>query len=331
MLLKNKYVVGCHVMFYEIEMVDEYIQSCLNFCDGVENKENIIFDFTWNISEYLERIDGDEKKIFASFFNKTRQLESAGYKVNVTTKTNDDPIYNIPGYRRDLNHNYCEDVDFVLWGETDSLFPKETLTTIESVDEYAKQNNINRYVLTFGYRKNWDDSWKVLEHPYFEDVEYVDKQEWTDNHEASEKAYMTIDRMNEINEMGDELDIKIIDYPKFDGSCLVIKSDVIKSGVNIPHSLLMCAEDTSFGRMAKLVLGDSYVQFVVKNILRVHNRRHPRKRLYIKDETNQRGYVDKKGNWWDIISQMSKHNEAKLLNNQSKFFTYEDFLKEAKK
>ena len=258
-------------------------------------------------------------------------MESAGYKVNVTTKTNDDPIYNIPGYRRDLNHNYCEDVDFVLWGETDSLFPKETLTTIESVDEYAKQNNINRYVLTFGYRKNWDDSWKVLEHPYFEDVEYVDKQEWTDNHEASEKAYMTIDRMNEINEMGDELDIKIIDYPKFDGSCLVIKSDVIKSGVNIPHSLLMCAEDTSFGRMAKLVLGDSYVQFVVKNILRVHNRRHPRKRLYIKDETNQRGYVDKKGNWWDIISQMSKHNEAKLLNNQSKFFTYEDFLKEAKK
>jgi|TARA_B100000035_G_C21036596_1_gene571325 hypothetical protein len=331
MLLKNKYVVGCHVMFYEIEMVDEYIQSCLNFCDGVENKENIIFDFTWNISEYLERIDGDEKKIFVSFFNKTRRLESAGYKVNVTTKTNDDPIYNIPGYRRDLNHNYCEDVDFVLWGETDSLFPKETLTTIESVDEYAKQNNINRYVLTFGYRKNWDDSWKVLEHPYFEDVEYVDKQEWTDNHEASEKAYMTIDRMNEINEMGDELDIKIIDYPKFDGSCLVIKSDVIKSGVNIPHSLLMCAEDTSFGRMAKLVLGDSYVQFVVKNILRVHNRRHPRKRLYIKDETNQRGYVDKKGNWWDIISQMSKHNEAKLLNNQSKFFTYEDFLKEAKK
>jgi len=233
--------------------------------------------------------------------------------------------------RRDLNHNYCEDVDFVLWGETDSLFPKETLSTIESVDDYAKQNNINRYILTFGYRKNWDNSWKVLEHPFFENIQYVDDQEWTDNNEASEKAYMTIERMNEINEMDDELDIKIIDYPKFDGSCLVIKSDVIKSGVNIPHSLLMCAEDTSFGKMAKVIMGDKYVQFVVKNILRVHNRRHPRKRLYIKDETNQRGYVDKKGNWWDIISQMSKHNEAKLLNDQSKFFTYDDFKKEANK
>ena len=331
MYLKNKYVIGCHVMFYEIEMVDEYVQSCLNFCDDVENKENVIFDFTWNVSEYLEKIDGDEKKIFAAFFNKTRKLANAGYMVNTTTKTNDDPIYNIPGYRRDLNHNYCEDVDFVLWGETDSLFPKETLSTIESVDDYAKQNNINRYILTFGYRKNWDNSWKVLEHPFFENIQYVDDQEWTDNNEASEKAYMTIERMNEINEMDDELDIKIIDYPKFDGSCLVIKSDVIKSGVNIPHSLLMCAEDTSFGKMAKVIMGDKYVQFVVKNILRVHNRRHPRKRLYIKDETNQRGYVDKKGNLWDIISQMSKHNEAKLLNDQSKFFTYDDFKKEANK
>ena len=41
MYLKNKYVIGCHVMFYEIEMVDEYVQSCLNFCDDVENKENV--------------------------------------------------------------------------------------------------------------------------------------------------------------------------------------------------------------------------------------------------------------------------------------------------
>jgi len=66
MYLKNKYVIGCHVMFYEIEMVDEYVQSCLNFCDGVKNKENVIFDFTWNVSEYLEKIDGDEKKRFES-------------------------------------------------------------------------------------------------------------------------------------------------------------------------------------------------------------------------------------------------------------------------
>ena len=69
--LKNKYIVGTHIMFYEIEMVDEYVQSCLNFCDDVENKENVIFDFTWNVSEYLEKIDGDEKKIFAAFFIST--------------------------------------------------------------------------------------------------------------------------------------------------------------------------------------------------------------------------------------------------------------------
>ena len=27
MKLNNKYIIGCHVMFYEIEMVEEYLKS----------------------------------------------------------------------------------------------------------------------------------------------------------------------------------------------------------------------------------------------------------------------------------------------------------------
>ena len=44
---------------------------------------------------------------------------------------------------------------------------------------------------------------------------------------------MTLETMNDINSKAEELDIRVINYPKFDGSCLVLSSDLIKSGVNI--------------------------------------------------------------------------------------------------
>ena len=41
MKLINKYVIGTHVMFYEIEMVTEHIDSILNATSQIDNKENI--------------------------------------------------------------------------------------------------------------------------------------------------------------------------------------------------------------------------------------------------------------------------------------------------
>ena len=42
--LKNKYVIGCHVMFYEIEIYKEYIEGLINLLETVDNKENIDAD-----------------------------------------------------------------------------------------------------------------------------------------------------------------------------------------------------------------------------------------------------------------------------------------------
>jgi hypothetical protein len=80
--------------------------------------------------------------------------------------------------------------------------------------------------------------------------------------------------------------------------------------------------------MAKLLLGDRFVQFVIKNILRVHNRRHPKKRLYISNENNPRGFCgDAKGNWWPILTKMSKENLASL-RYQHKMYTMQDVFDE---
>ena len=57
MKLKNKYVIGCHVMFYEIKMYKEYIEGLINTLEDVDNKENIYLDLCFNISEKIEKID----------------------------------------------------------------------------------------------------------------------------------------------------------------------------------------------------------------------------------------------------------------------------------
>ena len=334
--LKNTYGIGVLVMFYEIDMFEEYIDGCIQASNEVNNKENLHFDFCFNISQYFEVVDTD--KIFIEELNEKfehqmdRLRENGIHNINVDIKDDSHPVYNIASYRRDLNYNYCDKVDFVLWGETDSLWPKETFQSIESVSHYASEQNINRYILTFAYRKMWDDSWKPLEHVDMTDLPFVGGEEWNLNAPESPKSYMTLETMNDINSKAEELDIRVINYPKFDGSCLVLSSDLIKSGVNIPHALLCSGEDTSIAVMAKTICGDSYVQFIVKNILRVHNRRHPRKRHYISNEDNPMGWCDeRKGDWWDILMNRSKENLSKLMFSQDKFITFDDIFEEIKK
>ena len=53
MKIKNKYIIGTHIMFYEIEMVSEHIQSIINSVNEVDNQENVSVDLFFNISEYF--------------------------------------------------------------------------------------------------------------------------------------------------------------------------------------------------------------------------------------------------------------------------------------
>ena len=57
---------------------------------------------------------------------------------------------------------------------------------------------------------------------------------------------MTLDEMNKFNDKVEELDVRLVNPYKFNGCGLVISSDVIKLIVNIPRSMLMVHEDTSF-------------------------------------------------------------------------------------
>ena len=58
--LANKYVIGTHVMFFEIEMYEDFIDGMVNLLETVENKDNVIIDLCFNINEILEKIDKDK-------------------------------------------------------------------------------------------------------------------------------------------------------------------------------------------------------------------------------------------------------------------------------
>ena len=67
---------------------------------------------------------------------------------------------------------------------------------------------------------------------------------------------MNLKEMNLINERVEDLDVRQITPHKFNGCGLVISSEVIKAGVNIPKSCFFINEDTAFMLMMNKVLSN---------------------------------------------------------------------------
>ncbi len=328
--LKNKYVIGTHVMWFEIEMFKDFIDGMINLLENVENKENVIVDLCFNLSQKLEKIDGDkidEKGLLVKFTNTVQKLKNLDVKVDWRVHDGDS-FYFHADYRRDLNYNYCNKVDYVMWGETDSFFPREAFQAIETLSEYTKEQNIHRYLLSFADRKMWDSSWDPLVHVDYEHLEFIDDDEGHLNLNQA-KSPLPIETMNEINARAKEFNFTYITKPKISGACLVLSSDLIKSGVNIPLCLIY-NDDEGLSVMCEKVLGQNFIQFVCKNILHVHARRHPHKRCYVANEDNPHAFINKKVDNFQKFLQLSKKNVQNLIDGSSKFYNYSDLEKELK-
>ncbi len=328
--LKNKYVIGVHVMFFEIEIYKEYIEGLINLLDTVENKENVILDFCFNISEKIEKIDTNKIKkyqLIKKFENGIQKLKNIGMKnIKTVIHTNKDGFYFHADYRRDLNYKYCKKVDYVMWGETDSFFPKEAFQAIETLSVWTNTQNINRYILSFADRKMWDSSWDPLVHPKFEKLQFIDDDKGHLNPNQA-KSPLSIKEMNKINSESKEFDFTFLKKPKISGSCLVISSDLIKFGVNIPLCLLY-NDDHGLSIMAEKLCKENYLQFICKNIIHVHARRHPNKRLYVNNESNPNSFGNLKHDNFQKFLKLSQENIQTLISDgPNKFYEYKDFNK----
>ena len=317
-------------MFYEIEIYKEYIDGLINLLETIDNKENVYLDLCFNVSEKIEKIDTDkiskEKllKLFKEGITRLKDINIPHIKWKIITP--EDDFYFHADYRRDLNYNYCKKVDYVMHGETDSFFPKEALQALESLSEYTNANNIHRYIVCVADRKMWDPSWDPTVHPKYIDHVFEDGPDSHLNPNQA-KSRMSIEEMNKINSEVEGFDFTYINEPKIDGSCLVLSADLVKFGVNIPPCLIY-NDDHGLSIMSGKLLGKNYMQFICKNLLKVHARRHPKKRLYVLNEDNPYS-LGKKINTFEEFRRLSDANIQTLASNApNKFYEYKDFKHE---
>ena len=296
--MKTKFAIGCLVQWYECDIIEEYVDSLKNAIS--EYGGQVICDFTILGNQDLEKCT--TKSQLNECIEKIKTICNFGNVRYI------DDLHTIADYRREFNVNYCDDVDVLVWGESDMLAPKQMFTVLDSL-----HNNIpiTKYLATFGICKMWDDSWKLLEHIDFTDKPFIEG----DNKNWWNIPYtMNIDEMNAFNSKVEELNVIQIQPHKFNGCGLIISSEVIKSGVNIPKSSFFIHEDTSFMIMTQKILGN-IPQYHFKNILMVHNRKHPNKRNYVLGEEKE--YLDsqrKSNKWYNIANKMCIQNNNNLFN-----------------
>ena len=308
--MKTKFAIGCLIQWYECDIIEEYLdslQAAISKYDG-----EVLVDFTIVKNEDLEKCISHEQKLDCMY--KIRYaLQARGWLAH-----EEPDLYTIADYRREFNNNYCSKVDVLMWGESDALIPKQTFIILDNLHKMSLQNNNPKYLAFFGTCKMWDDSWKSVEHVDFTDKPKNNKAWWGTRYITS------IEEMNKINDKVEELDVRIVSPHKFNGCGLVISSEVVRAGVNIPESVFFVHEDTAFMMMTNKVLGN-IPQYVIKNILLVHNREHPNKRSYVKGEAGDSlGEKRNSNDWYTIANKMCEQNTYRLFDNSYKSFTWED-------
>ena len=213
-----------------------------------------------------------------------------------------------------------------MWGESDSLIPRQTFQILDNLHNSVK-GDTPKYISFFSMCKMWDDSWKVLEHPEFTDKPFYDSPDDFNpkEHWWSLRYTMDIDEMNTFNDKVQDLDIGVLNQHKFNGCGLVISSEVIKSGVNIPKSSFFIHEDTAFMIILQKLLG-MIPQYIIKNILLIHNRNHPKKRMYVEGEMVDGTMNEKRrsNEWYVKANEMSEKNCYNSINPNYKAFTWDD-------
>ena len=135
--MKTKFAIGCLVQWYEIEIIEEYIESLKDAIDVYDRE--VLLDFTFITCQELEKIEGaDMTNIIARWRKIITSLNDKGYVVYDRFEYR---LHTIADYRRLFNTNYCDRVDVLIWGESDALLPKQMFGILDNLHQMSLQNN----------------------------------------------------------------------------------------------------------------------------------------------------------------------------------------------
>lgn len=315
--MNTKFAINLLIQWFEVEIVEEFL-STLRTAINQYDIDLVYVDIDISATYSLEVPENDY--IVNECVDRIMNLcEQYGFEFCVWNS--DDMIYTIADSRRNFNDRFCESADVLIWGETDMLCPSEMFIALDSLHQSTKDVT-PKYIATFGICKMWDDSWKPLEHVDFTNKPFIenDYTNWW-----SLKYTMTKEEMYEINDKVDTLDVVRLGTLKFNGCGLVISSEVIRAGANIPKSIFFVHEDTAFLQMCNQLFQGGLPQYHFRNILLVHNRNHPKKRMYIKGESGNTMNEKRRSNdWYRKANKMCEQNCYNLFNIQHTPFTWED-------
>ena len=162
--LKNKFAIGCLVQWYECDIIEEYIDSLQDAIKAYDGE--VIVDFTVVMNQDLEKCVSEKQLLSCKV--KIGSICNFG-NVRVTYD-----LHTIADYRREFNDKYCDKADVLVWGESDSILPKQMFIVLDNLHKTSLQNNNPKYLAFFGMCKMWDESWKELEHPDFTDKPFIE-------------------------------------------------------------------------------------------------------------------------------------------------------------
>lgn len=315
--MKTKFAIGCLVQWYEVEILSEYIDSLLAAVD-IYSRDQVLIDLKITTNQELEQLDNPDRLVdlLSQFDKEIKKLDDYLTYIHI-----DKDLVTIADYRREFNSKYCELADVLVWGESDMLVPAQAFTVLDQLHQNVETP---KYVATFGICKMWDASWEILEHPKFTEKPFIenDYDNWW-----SLKYTMSAQEMNDINNETEDLEVLVTAQHKFNGCGLVISSEVIKTGVNIPSSVFFVHEDTAFMIVMNKLLGN-IPQYIIKNILVVHNRNHPKKRMYVKGESGETMNQKRRSNDWYVkANKYSEENCYNLFNPSYKSKSWQDVWK----
>lgn len=318
--MKTKFAIGTLVQWHESAIVGEYIDSLIDAVNTYDGE--ILIDFyIVKPHETYENFNGDHEDINKCINGIKNKINNLNSSITIVPG-----LYSISEYRQKFNTDFCEKADVLVWGEPDMLMPKQAFVILDHLHKQV-DSTTPKYLATFATSKMWDKTWEPLEHIDFTNKTFDGE---SDKHWWSLKYTMSKEEMNKINDKVEDLNVTLISPHKFQGCGLVISSEVIKSGVNIPKSVFFVHEDTAFMHMTNKILGD-IPQYHFKNILMVHNRKHPKKMLNVvgkKDlDKYSIGKLREKNEWYNRAFEASLQNSNNIFNPKHKSKTWKDVFK----